>query len=260
MIKINRTLPAPRKLQLDGFKARKKLIRDYKKDPSSYTKANPGFTINESIYRHPTVKTALIDMQSEKCCFCEANVKATSDGDVEHFRPKKAIFDQKQNGLKWPGYFWLSYEWSNLMFSCQNCNQREKKNHFPLRSEKTRANPRKMNCSKERPLFIDPSDPKDNPAKYIGFKGGIPVAINGNLRGYTTIKRLGLGRSSLNNLRKDKLTALHALEKLLVIAENGNDEEVTKECKKEFVKLIRVYADSSSPFAGMTRSNYGQYL
>jgi hypothetical protein len=48
------------------------------------------------------------------------------------FRPKGGWVQNDGDALTQPGYYWLAYEWSNLLISCQLCNQEFKKNRFPL--------------------------------------------------------------------------------------------------------------------------------
>ncbi|WP_053058490.1 hypothetical protein [Pedobacter sp. BMA] len=54
-----------------------------------------------------------------KCAYCERYYKL----DVEHYRPKGAISDEYNNSLRKIGYYWLGYEWSNLLPSCISCNR-----------------------------------------------------------------------------------------------------------------------------------------
>ena len=76
-----------------------------------------------------------------KCAYCEAPIRDYQHGDVEHFRPKAGVTDengqpvclfdeqgQVQIGadgepVKHPGYYWLAYEWTNLLPTCVKCNQ-----------------------------------------------------------------------------------------------------------------------------------------
>ena len=58
--------------------------------------------------------------------FCESKVSHIAYGDVEHFRPKAGYRQRPEDPLVQPGYYWLAYEWSNLLFCCQLCNQRFK--------------------------------------------------------------------------------------------------------------------------------------
>ncbi|ACT92182.1 hypothetical protein [Dyadobacter fermentans] len=63
-----------------------------------------------------------------KCAYCERFYKL----DVEHFRPKGEIRDENNALTSNIGYYWLGYEWSNLLPSCISCNRDGGKNSkFP---------------------------------------------------------------------------------------------------------------------------------
>lgn len=126
------------------------------------------------IYSNKEVKDNLIAIQDYKCCFCESKIGHISYGDVEHFRPK-AGWVQDDEQLNRPGYYWLAYEWENLLLSCQLCNQRYKKNLFPLLNNPQRALSHHYNVDSEQPIFIHPV--KDEVETYITFKEEIPIAI-----------------------------------------------------------------------------------
>jgi uncharacterized protein (TIGR02646 family) len=75
-----------------------------------------------------TVVEALKRKYKEKCGYCETY---ESDPNVEHHRPKGFVSDRipKNNG-----YYWLAYEWTNLIASCVTCNSRKYKGtRFPVR-------------------------------------------------------------------------------------------------------------------------------
>ncbi len=76
----------------------------------------------------------LKDIYQNKCCFCETNVAAGAYWHIEHFRPKKRVANLKNH----QGYYWLGYEWSNLMLSCNRCNNK-KGNKFPISDETRRV-------------------------------------------------------------------------------------------------------------------------
>ncbi|MDB4925934.1 hypothetical protein [Mucilaginibacter sp.] len=70
----------------------------------------------------------LNDWYFGKCAYCERFYKL----DVEHFRPKGEIRDEDNGLLRAVGYYWLGYEWSNLLPSCISCNRDGGKNSkFP---------------------------------------------------------------------------------------------------------------------------------
>ena len=111
------------------------------------------FTFSDSIYNHETVKEALILAQHGKCCFCE--MKIADEGDVEHFRPKSGYRQRTGDRLGRPGYYWLAYEWSNLLLACSSCNQRFKRNLFPLADPSQRAESHAADINLEEPLLIN---------------------------------------------------------------------------------------------------------
>jgi uncharacterized protein (TIGR02646 family) len=101
-----------------------------------YDAGKRSFVFDAAIYGHNTVKNALIAAQHGKCCFCER--KTGNDGDVEHLRPKSGWRQTAGGRLNRPGY-WLAYRWDNLFLSCSACNQRHKRDLFPLVDAAKRA-------------------------------------------------------------------------------------------------------------------------
>ena len=114
--------------------------------------------------------------------------------------------------MKYPGYYWLAYEWSNLFYSCQLCNQRFKDNLLPLRDNRSRARPHKRDISKEQPLLIDPA--AQDPAVYIAFRDEYAFAVNHCREGVTTIDVLGPNREELAEYRRRRLQDLRILREL----------------------------------------------
>lgn len=157
------------------------------------------------------MKDALVQAQHRKCCFCESQVG--HDGDVEHFRPKSAVCQAKSQPLQRPGYYWLAYEWSNLLLCCSACNQRFKRNLFPLLNPAQRARQHGDDVRIEQPVFVHPAE--ENPEEFISFRQEIPYAINGNQRGKRTIEALGLNREIMNERRREHLKLFSMLEKVV---------------------------------------------
>ena len=199
MIRVSRPKNAPPILR-DPDKRGQKATRELCSDYDDGVRA---FEFDRTIYAAKSVKNALIKAQHHKCCFCEAKVTHIAYGDVEHLRPKGGYRQSPEDELHKPGYYWLAYAWTNLSFCCQLCNQRFKKNLFPLKVPDQRAESHHDDVEAEQPLFIDPC--ADDPAEYIGFRQEYPYAIDGNLRGQQTILALGLGREELAEMRRDRL-------------------------------------------------------
>ncbi len=108
-----------------------------------------------------------------------------------------------------PGYYWLAYSWDNLLLSCQLCNQRYKRNLFPLREPTQRATSHHDDLAEEKPLFIHPA--QEEPVAYIGFRSEIAFPIGDNVRGRETIESLGLNRQPLQERRLEKYEILKTL-------------------------------------------------
>ncbi len=216
MIRIEKPENPPEKLITNGKKKRKIHASAYSRDPIGHQSGVKKFDFDRTIYANPTVKQALNHAQHKKCCFCE--VLIGQDGDVEHFRPKAATRQAPGKPLQYPGYYWLAYEWSNLYLACPGCNQRHKKNLFPLQNPADRATDHKQNLDREQPLFIDPG--KENPEDFIAFDGVIAFAIDDNPRGNATIAALQLNdRDGLKEDRRQRLHLLHAQWTVIQTAE-----------------------------------------
>ncbi len=77
-------------------------------------------------YRWKPAKEQLLAETGNKCAYCEALTSVVAFGDVEHYRPKSI-------------YWWLTYCYDNYLVSCQICNQRFKKDDFPIQNRRMRA-------------------------------------------------------------------------------------------------------------------------
>jgi hypothetical protein len=117
-------------------------------------------------------KPFLLRLFHQKCAYCETVISASHPGDVEHYRPKGRIrtktgvvtitFDGRQ--VAHPGYWWLAYQWRNLLPCCIDCNRRRhhqegvsagKADYFEIRG--VRANGPRDNLHAENPLLLDPT-------------------------------------------------------------------------------------------------------
>ena len=191
---------SPPKILRDG---RSRGPRATKKLKKAYEQGERHFEFHSDIYGAKPVKNALIKAQHGKCCFCESTFMHIGYGDVEHFRPKGGFRQKESDLLSGPGYYWLAYDWSNLFFSCTLCNQRYKRNLFPLVDAAKRARSHHDNVHDERPLFLSPSE--DDPEKHIGFRAEIAYPVRGSRRGKATIRALGLDRPELEERRRERL-------------------------------------------------------
>ena len=212
-------------------------------------------TFNKELYAHKSIKEKLLNIQHDKCCFCEAKISHIAYGDVEHFRPKAAYSRHINDVLQYPGYYWLAYAWENLFLSCQLCNQRFKKNLFPLLDESSRILDCNKNCKQEKSVFLDPV--LDNPEDHITFQDEVPKAKNNSIRGHETIKNLALDRIKLNENRRAKLADfLGLLHVMALYPDNPDMKEFHEQAKAYIMDNIFKKMEDSSEYAAMFRALY----
>ena len=250
MIRINKPDTPPKTLQEKGQKATQKDLQLYESSSELSRSKKDFFSFDSTIYTHSSVKEILKVSQYDKCCFCERKIELK---DVEHYRPKAAYQSDSETDLIRPGYFWLAYDWDNLLLSCAICNRSYKKNWFPIEDEKTRAKSPDQSLDQEVPLIINPT--KENPEKFIEFIGDKPKAIDGNIKGTKTIEKIGLNRPFLDERRFEHYKNCKYLYKLIQLFDaKENLDRNEKKLVTEARHLLSKYVLASSEYAGMIRS------
>lgn len=111
-----------------------------------------------------------------KCAYCED----FGGYYIEHYRPKGRIINTK---TKNEGYYWLCFEWSNLVPSCHECNRvgTAKGSHFPVKAtylkyidcvENESLSIHKIQANYlnqvEQPYLLHPEI--DDPKLFLGFR------------------------------------------------------------------------------------------
>jgi uncharacterized protein (TIGR02646 family) len=276
MIKINKSASVPAILAGKGKAKIKALSEAFDLSPAAYSKAyhktkNPfKFEFDGDIYGPKEVKDQLKDEQFNKCCFCEnKDFDDIAHGDVEHFRPKSAYSkDASAKALLRPGYYWVAYEWENLFYSCQICNQSFKKNFFPLTDETKRAKSHKDQLEPlSVTLLIDPA--KEDPDKHIGFRKEIP--FHKTDKGEYSIKYFGIDRDKLSEKRRKHLEEVRKNILLAKIDMSILTADLKKAVKEDLgatsdqdladiidtaKKYIASAARQDAAFASMIRNNF----
>lgn len=243
MIRICRPTAVPNVLVAEG--------RQLREDHAAQHARGDTLMFDRSVYGHADVKGALRIAQHDKCSFCEAKVSHVAFGDVEHFRPKAALRAKQGTAIRRPGYFWLAYEWTNLLFACEPCNRRHKGSLFPLIDENTRANAPSDDLARETPLFIDPT--LEDPSTHIGFREEFPFAIGGSVRGEETLRSLCLDRPDLAERRRERLQKLRLLRKAADQLKRKRNPEAKALALEIEIELASAVGDSAE-FAAMARS------
>jgi uncharacterized protein (TIGR02646 family) len=249
VIRINKPADGPGVLRRRGIPATRKLCEQIDADPA----AHGNFAFDGGIYGHRSVKDALREAQHGKCAFCESKIAHISPGDVEHFRPKAGHRQAPEDPLVQPGYYWLAYEWSNLLFCCQLCNQQFKGNHFPLANPTQRAKSHRDDISREEPLLINPAI--EDPSAFLEFRENMIHAIKDDRRGQATIEIMGLNRVKIAERRLDVLDKLKALLKAREAFRTltNPDRDVT-DLIKEIDEQLNRCADDNAEYAAMIRA------
>lgn len=250
MNKIEKTYPAPAILTTNGATLKDEVI-------AQVASGNTNLSFDSRIYGGSTVKGQLKQDQHNKCAFCEQTLNGDF-GDVEHFRPKGGYKNKEEDNLTQPGYYWLAYDWDNLMLSCSICNRRYKKNLFPLLDE-TARNIGHRNISNETPLLINPIF--ENPGDHICFerhiiKSQITDGVE-DLVGKTTIETFKLNdREDLVERRRQRWEEYECIIKLVRILEETADDERLSDLNipaqfEKGKKLLDTIISEQSEFVGM---------
>jgi len=163
---------------------------------------------SQYFYRHHSALEKLIKIYNGKCAFCEsAHITKASPWRIDHYRPKDKIKHEKDH----TGYYWLAYEWSNLLLTCESCN-RAKSNEFPVEGVRVESPPNNRNdwladsksLTKERPYLLNPEI--DFPENHLSFySDGRFNSERCSERGKETIRICHLNRKDLAIARKAKI-------------------------------------------------------
>ena len=137
------------KLEEDGRTARDELIASYHEVRAKDPVNKPKLTFKTPVYS--AFKNHIKDkLFHGKCAYCEIEISGYHP-EAEHYRPKNGVTIKNKAGKlekiqatyedgrqrPHPGYFWLAYDWYNLVPSCHFCNadaegKKAKGNQFPL--------------------------------------------------------------------------------------------------------------------------------
>lgn len=184
-----------------------------------------------------------------KCAYCECYITDFQHGDIEHFRPKKGVTDEDDNPImvkdsqgnevQHPGYYWLAYDWKNLLPSCTDCNQpgvisgkkKGKHNRFPVNGTHA-ANPDEI--KDEQPLLINPV--ADDPGEHL------TIDIKTGLMDYRTEKGKMCIEIFALNLRnrlpeERKKACMHVQALAFQIISNLSDQPGRDKAVQELVEI-----------------------
>jgi len=219
--------------------------------------------IEETLYKER--KEQIFGWFHGKCAYCETLISANQPGDVEHFRPKGRVTDAKGRPiemaahrgkrLQHQGYFWLAYDWRNLLPACALCNRPNrprvgprfgKWDQFPVRSFRAI---KPGDEAKEKPLLLHPIF--DEPAKHFVLdESGI---IGGRTdEGRECIRVFGLNRDPLPDERRKCVETVQNKFELYVqaVATQGED---AKTKGQRLLEQLSEYMKGTEPYSAFGR-------
>ncbi len=177
----------------------------------------------------------------KKCAYCETEYITNSDTWIEHYRPKSE-------------YYWLAYDWSNLLPTCTKCNRSksakfplinggEKVNTPPIRNGQLRISQCKADKSPlidEKPYILHPKI--DEPKKYFDFK------IDEN---YTGIEIIGTDNEGNRDIKKQYTGKGQATIEICdlnrIDLKEDRYRKVVREVVNSFEKMFKFLKENNIP-------------
>jgi uncharacterized protein (TIGR02646 family) len=154
------------------------------------------------VYAAPSVEERLHDVFHGKCAFCESPRGQSQAPRVAHFRPAAGALDL-DGGFHPDHYWWLAYEWRNLLPVCPDC-ARMKGTRFPVKRSRAKARANGRTLLVEGAEIIDPCS--EDPEPHLVYDNDGFVS-SGTRQGKTTIEILALNRWWLTIARAEALAA-----------------------------------------------------
>lgn len=203
----------------------------------------------------------LLKALGHRKCWYSESLNPASDKNVDHFRPKAEVEEEKTH----EGYWWLAFDWHNFRYASQWCNQIRndkvnktrggKGNRFPLQDGSFRARLETDNYHNEHHLLLDPTDPDD--WRLLTFReDGYPTAARPegtleHLRAAVSIEVYHLNCKELIDGRKPLAGQVQRLveemEHLLPhIATDNRSKSLFKAREKDLLRLIRKTSEYSA--------------
>jgi hypothetical protein len=210
------------------------------------------------------VKAVFMDIQHDKCIFCERKYETPQHGkielDIEHFRPKNPVspWPPHSSGSTYnfpigpvgAGYYWLAYDHNNYAVSCKICNSVCKSNYFPIAGVPGADQATLSDLSAESPYLCLPIGGGDrDPEELVTFNAtvAIPAAAGGpdRDRGQVIIDLFQLNRRDELHGQRAAMISLFGMALRLKRAGIASAKEL---------KIIDMMTASNIPHAGCVRA------
>ncbi len=202
------------------------------------------------------VRDELNKIYYKKCAYCES---FESSAQIEHYRPKNKVTKAGTNN----GYFWLCFEWSNLVPACFDCNKigTGKGNKFPTITTSVQRKfgvPRNADLSlrldyfihnsaylsSEKPFLLHPE--YDEPKHFFKFEWVQNqsylnlIGTDNENRGDETIKICDLNRENLGNNRGQRLNDVIITPILANLGLFFNLQKTLEELSRDLFVVFRI--------------------
>lgn len=188
------------------------------------------------------LKKSLHEVFHGKCGYCEIGINSPELGTVDRYRPNNGVRDE--NEFHQDLYWWLTFEWDNLIYCCKQCNQ-FKGNYFPVKGR--RALNEKDDYENEHRMLLNPylDEPGDHLNYLYSDSGHIDALTD---EGNQTIELLRLNRTNLiEGRRKARNEIIDAVESLI------NGEQIKDHTIKKHLATIYELEDPSIEFLSYKR-------
>ena len=178
---------------------------------------------------------------NEKCGYCETGIPSPQEGTIDRYRPNNGVRDKDEYSQDL--YWWLTFEWNNLVYCCKECNQ-YKANYFPI--DGIRANAESSSLEDEKAILLNPL--VDLPELHLTYdeRGQVSALTK---RGNQTIELLRLNRTALVN---ERINLRRQITDWIEVVLNENKERAKREIK--LLKEIYEMQNLKIPFLGFCKS------
>lgn len=245
MIRVDKGSP-PRNLAKRAKTGHDLFAAEYLASPRAYRSGAKAFKPDTAIYGSQAVKKRLKAAFHRKCCYCEEFLPPRiAHGHVEHYRPVAFSCQDSVSTPTRPGYYWLAYEWDNLLWSCHYCNSTKKGNQFPLLDPATCVRRHGRSLGRQQPMLIKPDT--EDPSVHLDWHKELPVWRDD--RGRVTIEVLGLDSPA----HETRLSHYRRLEQALAIVNDcttSTDPRARRHAQSFREFLVRS-SDPDQPFSAM---------
>lgn len=188
------------------------------------------------------IKKSLHEVFHGKCGYCETKIESLELGTINRYRPNNGVRDK--NEFHQDLYWWLTFEWDNLIYCCKECNQ-FKGNYFPIKGR--RALNEKDDYKNEHRMLLNPYlDEPGNHLNYSHSDSGYIDALTDE--GNQSIELLRLNRTNLiEGRKKARNEIVDAVESLI------NGEQIKNHTIKKHLTNIYKLEDLSIEFLSYRR-------